>query len=99
MSVEQGVLPLKPKFDGADYQPERDDPRLTGQLLRVFSLMRDGEWRTLHQMEVATGDPEASISAQLRHLRKHRFGSHTVNKEYLGRCLYHYQLVANQGDK
>lgn len=27
-----------------------------------------------------TGDPEASISAQLRHLRKHRFGGHDVQK-------------------
>lgn len=28
------------RFNGADYQPERDNARLTGQLLRVFDCMK-----------------------------------------------------------
>lgn len=80
------------RFDGVDYQPKRDDVRLSGQLLQIFSLMRDGQWRTLEQIARATGAPAASISANLRHLRKKRFGAHTVNRRHLGEGLYEYQL-------
>lgn len=81
------------RFNGADYQPERDNDRLHGQLLRIFDCMKSGAWRTLPEIARLTGDPEASISAQLRHLRKPRFGGHTVNREYIGNGLYRYQLV------
>ena len=82
-----------PRFNGADYQPERDNERLSGQLLRIFDCMKGGQWRTLPQIAQLTGDPEASISAQLRHLRKPRFGGHTVNREYIADGLYRYQLI------
>ena len=42
------------------------------------------------------GDPEASASAQLRHLRKPRFGSHTVEKRNRGARefgLWEYRLT------
>jgi hypothetical protein len=87
-------MPLR--FDGSDYDPEFDDERLTGQCLRVFNAMRDARWRTLHEISLLTGDPEASISAQLRHFRKPRFGSHTVNKRSRGdreSGLFEYQLI------
>ena len=83
------------RFNGPDYEPKRDDKRLSAQTLRIFNLMSDGEWRTLGQIAEGTGDPESSISAQLRHLRKERFGSHTVEKEYLGDGLYQYRLTVN----
>ena len=86
----------KPRFNGADYVSTRDDVRLTGQLQRVFALMKDGRWRTLGAIEVATGDPAPSISAQLRHLRKARFGGHTVNRRYIGEGLYQYQLIVKE---
>lgn len=86
-------LPPEPRFNGPDYVPERDNVRLTGQILRVWDCMRDQQWRTLRQIEAATGDPQASISAQLRHLRKERFGGHTLNKEHLGEGLYRYQII------
>ena len=97
MSGNQFELPLRPRFNGSDYVPERDDERLTGQILRVATCMMDGQWRGLADIEAITGDPAASISAQLRHLRKERFGGHTVNKEYLGGGLWHYQLKMNHG--
>lgn len=84
-----------PRFDGSDYEPERDDVRLTGQIQRIFDLMKDGKQRTLQQIAEATGDPPASISAQLRHLRKPRFGSHAVKKDYRGEGLYLYRLIVN----
>jgi uncharacterized protein (DUF2132 family) len=82
-------------FDGADYVPARDDQRLTDQLGRVWQVMASGSWQTLRQIAVATGDPEPSISAQLRHLRKPRFGAHTVERNYIGNGLYAYRLIPN----
>ncbi len=83
----------EPHFNGADYIPDRDWDRLTTQLGRIFNCMKDGEWRTLSSIHDVTGDPEASISAQLRHLRKDHFGSHTVNRKHMGSGLYKYQLI------
>jgi hypothetical protein len=84
------------RFDGSDYLPERDDARLTGQLLRVWSAMEHGVWRTLDQLAEITNDPPASISAQLRHLRKPRFGAHQIQKEHLGNGLYRYRVIPNK---
>jgi hypothetical protein len=81
------------RFNGPDYKPERDEARLRGQHLRIWDFMADGRWATLGQIALATGDPEASISAQLRHMRKPRFGSHTVNKRYVDRGLFEYQVL------
>lgn len=90
--------PAGPHFDGSDYDPALDHARLTGQILRVFGAMQDGAWRTLDEIAALTGDPHASISAQLRHLRKEKFGAHTVNKRRRGEPsagLWEYQLIAN----
>jgi len=86
------------RFNGPDYDPAYDDIRLTGQILRVFNLMKDERWRTLDEISTATGDPQASISAQLRHLRKERFGEHFVGKRSRGdrvNGLWEYQLKIN----
>jgi hypothetical protein len=83
------------RFAGSDYDAVRDDVRLTGQLLRVWNVVSDSTWKTLSQISEATGDPEASISAQLRHLRKPRFGAHTVEKVHLGSGLYRYRVIPN----
>lgn len=85
-------------FTGPDYSPKNDDERLTGQLKRIFDLMKDGNWRTLSEISEITGDPQASISAQLRHLRKVRFGCHTVLKRNRGgreHGLFEYRLILN----
>ena len=84
------------RFNGADYQPERDNPRLTSQLQRIYTLMADGLWRPLWEIAAETDAPEASISAQLRHLRKPRFGGHTVERRYIGGGLYHYRLIVKE---
>jgi len=83
------------RFNGSDYQPVRDDIRLTGQLLRIWNVVNDSRWRTLGEIASSTGDPEASISAQLRHLRKPRFGAHTVEKVHMGNGLYRYRVLVN----
>lgn len=84
-------------FNGPAYDPKEDDNRLLNQLSRIKGLMLDGLWRTLREISEATGgDPEASVSAQLRHLRKKRFGSYTVERRSRGDRklgLYEYQLL------
>jgi hypothetical protein len=84
------------RFNGPAYSPAFDKKRLTGQLERVYNLMIDGRWRTLDEIAIATGDPHASISAQLRHLRKPRFNAHTVEKRPRGdrsNGLWEYRLT------
>jgi hypothetical protein len=83
-------------FDGPEYQPELDFSRLTGQIKRVYDTILDGKWWTLNEISQVTGDPEASVSAQLRHLRKLKFGRHIIEKRRRGdpkRGLYEYRLV------
>lgn len=71
----------KNDFEGSDYDAKKDKARLTGQILRVWNCMKDGHPRTLQQIKAVTGDPESSISAQLRHLRKDKWGGHEVEKK------------------
>ena len=87
-------------FSGPVYSPENDFERLRGQIRRVFNLMRDSRWRTLNEVSRATGDPESSISAQLRHLRKPHWGLHLIDKRLRGspkNGLWEYRLVVNYG--
>lgn len=84
------------RFDGSDYDPAHDDARLTGQLMRIWNLISDRAWRTLEEISAITHDPPASISAQLRHLRKKRFGGHIVEKRPRGDRdlgLWEYRLT------
>jgi hypothetical protein len=84
------------RFNGAVYDPAFDDARLEKQLGRVYECMQNGNWLTLSEISARTGDPQASISAQLRHLRKDRFGSYIVNKRPRGnryKGLFEYQLL------
>lgn len=84
------------RFDGETYLHARDSARLGDQMLAVFDLMKDGEYRTLSQIASTTSHPEASVSSRLRDLRKPRFGGHTVNRRYVGNGLYQYQLTVRE---
>jgi hypothetical protein len=97
MTIED--IEIQPRFDGPAYDPKYDHARLTGQLSRVFNCMKDSHWRTLDEIAKLTNDPHASISAQLRHLRKERFGGHTVNRRARGdrsHGLFEYQLLVRE---
>lgn len=88
-------------FDGETYNDDVDFARLARQLDRVFAAMRvhsgtPGKWQTLGEIAALTGDPEASISARLRDLRKPRCGALRVDRRHRGpaeRGLYEYKLV------
>lgn len=81
----------RPHFNGPDLSKD-DEQRLVGQMKRVYDCMKDGQWRTLKQIAEITSAPEASVSAQLRNLRKPRFGGHVVERQNLGGGLYEYRL-------
>ena len=82
--------------DGATFDYARDARRLAGQHARVLAFLRDSQWHTLSQIAEATGDPEASVSARLRDLRKPRFGSYVVERQYVERGLFRYRLRVGQ---
>ena len=82
--------------EGATYDHARDGRRLTAQHHRVLAFMRTHGWVTLAAIAAATGDPEASVSARLRDLRKPKFGAHLVNRRYVRRGLWEYRLVVGQ---
>ncbi len=106
-SEYQGVGPLfdikpsfsKSDFDGVTYEAKFDSSRLRGEMKRVYEVMAGQYytfWLTLREISRITGDPEASISARLRDLRKAKFGSHTVNRRRRGeasRGIWEYQLL------
>jgi len=79
-------------FDGSTCGPE-DRERLTGQVLRVYNVVKNGRWFTPNQLEALTGDNWCSISARLRDLRKPRFGGHSVERENCGGGLFRYRLI------
>ena len=71
-----------------------DPLHFRAQLERVFSLMSDGKPRTLAEISLATGDPQASVSARLRDLRKEKFGGYVVTRTYIADGIFTYALGA-----
>lgn len=82
-----------PHFDGHTYSPDRDHHRLARQMREVSDILSDFEWHTLSDISSRTGHPEASVSARIRDLRKPKFGSHTIEREYVSRGLFRYRMV------
>lgn len=79
---------------GITYDRKRDLSRLNAQAARVYAVMQSGEWKTLREISEETGDPEASVSARLRDLRRPELGGFTVQREYVRRGLWRYRLIA-----
>jgi hypothetical protein len=82
--------PTPADFRGGTIDLERDGQRLNAQAQRVQSVMRDRQWHTLAEISAATGDPEASVSARLRDLRRWGF---TIDRQYLRRGLHQYRIT------
>lgn len=77
--AQQLRFPVLDDFDGSTFEAEHDQQRLGNQLRRVLQVLLVGEPLTLAEIRERTGDPEASISARIRDLRKPKFGAHTVH--------------------
>jgi len=94
--ADQGRPESPNPFDGSDYNPALDDDRLRTQLGKIFNVMADGEQHTLTGIAHRIGGnaPEASISAQLRHLRKAKHGSWIIDKirDPTHKALFLYQM-------
>jgi hypothetical protein len=93
---QPSLLDLAPGFDGATFDPQWDQRRLSSQLGRVFLALSDHRWHTLRELAAATHAPETSVSAQLRHLRKARFGAYTIERRAnwdRSSGLYVYRLL------
>lgn len=87
---------------GPCFEPQRDARRLATQRERLLALLRaqpPGSWLTLEEMRLSlerlyrTRFPEASLSAQLRHLRKPAFGGWRVEKRRRHGGLWEYRLL------
>ncbi len=66
---------------GPAYDERLDGARFRRQHQEIqYSMLAHGGWRTLAEIREALEYSDASISAQLRHLRKARFGSYQVEK-------------------
>ena len=65
-----------------------DTPR-DRQRDRVWAALREGQWWTLEELARRTGDPEASISARIRDLRK----TYMIHKERLPSGLWRYRAT------
>ena len=64
---------------GPAYIESLDGARLDKQRTAIYGYMLDSDWHTLAEISASLGYPEASVSAQIRHLRKPQFGGHQVH--------------------
>ena len=92
---QPSLIPLHPTFCGSDFVVEHDQVRLENQQARILKAMEGGAWKTLRELAAETGDGEASISAQLRHLKRPQFGAYCVEKRRRGaesRGTFEYRI-------
>ena len=95
----------EPQF-GPAFRRDLDRQRISRQMDRVRDLMLQatarGRWLTLGEICTALEDawrcrfPEASVSAQLRHLKKPAFGAYRLEKRRRagpGFGLFEYRLL------
>ncbi len=80
-------------FDGATYDRQKDQERLSSLLSLVHGVLADGRWHTLEDISGRVGAGEASVSARVRDLRKFRFGSHVIESRRARAGLWVYRLV------
>ncbi len=88
---------LKPM--GSTFNQEMDSERLLKQSGRVFEFVKSGRWLTLREISDATGDPEASVSARLRDLRRLGLTVHRRRRGDAKRGLHEYSVQAFQYDR
>ena len=82
-------------FGGKLYDHKQDHARLTSQLNRVYDVIKDGRWHTLSSIATITGDPEGSVSARLRDLRKEKFGAYDIQRTRRGN-VFSYTCAGKQ---
>jgi hypothetical protein len=91
--MQPDLFTRSPRFDGATYDHEQDGPRLHRQLNVVKSWMLERGWHTLSEISEGTGEPEASVSARLRDLRKEKWGAYTVERRRRTKGQFEYRVT------
>lgn len=94
--MELDLFTQPPRRDGETYDHAQDAVRLAAQHQRVAGLMMDGAWRTLAEISAVTGDPESSVSARLRDLRKVRFGGFEVDRRRRSKGQFEYRIAGRK---
>ena len=80
-------------FDGTAYEADKDQVRLTAQMKDVHAVLLCGSWHTVDEIHDSTGHPHNSVSAQIRNLRKSRFGGYSITGRYRnGTRIFEYKL-------
>jgi biotin operon repressor len=73
---------------GPAYEAKHDEKRIKSQMETVKQVLQQAAqydcWMTLAELARKTKYPEASISAQIRHLRKPWFGGYKIEKRRVG---------------
>lgn len=78
---------------GPAYNEALDGNRVKKQHEVIRDFMLDANaYQTLGEIAFATGFPEASVSAQLRHLRKEKFGGYIVEKRRRSQGTWEYMV-------
>ena len=81
------------QFDGATYEPDKDQKRLGTLLIRVYNVLKDGQPHTLPELVLKCGGSETGVSSKLRDLRKARFGGHTIEATRKHGGTWTYKLL------
>lgn len=84
---------------GPAYDKKRDVARTSAQMERIRKYMlASKDWQTLDQISAGlvmlyeAHFPAASVSAQLRHLKRPEHGGYILDKRYIGNGLWAYKL-------
>jgi DNA-binding Lrp family transcriptional regulator len=85
-------------FDGEDMDQERDGERLNRQMNIIRERMENAGWLSVQQLSNELGFPATSVSAQIRNLRKDKFGGRYVERRYQGNGLYQFKLHPVEGN-
>lgn len=84
---------LREVFDGDDYNHGRDSERLGTQLERIKEAVIGKGFFTYEQIALMSGAPLTSIPAQIRNLKKARFGGYKVERRYVCDGVYVYSVL------
>lgn len=97
----QGDFSFQPvRFDSGVRLEQADHVRLGAQIARVKAVLETGRWYTVPDLQDAiwerfrVRDPEPSLSAQIRNLKKPKHGGHEIERKREGNQWF-FRLVAH----
>lgn len=91
--LNEALIGDNPVFDGRSFVASRDQVRLWGQLEATRVVLLDHQWHTLAEIAKRVNGSEAGVSARIRDLRKARWGSHTIDRQYVDAGIWKYRMA------